>query len=259
MQILRCDLTLLENTFFSSREVGNFYQTEPVIGNYALAYALGLAIAPYENRGEIRYAEDLGALNRRGIYVTPAQIIGQARFKIEQFNAMTDSYWYAMGNNALITKPDGWDTEQSGSAWYIVERATGRRKKIGTSNRPQIGRIKMLGIGNQARCYLLYTGESPRLPSYIRLGKWNSKAKVSFQPVTFQTVQLDRAIGTPLLNPVDLAEATKLQTFDMIGIHPVPLIRNAIISGPFYRLADQEQTLLPVNMRFGVEEAYRGR
>jgi|LakMenEpi03Aug12_release.lakeMendotaPanAssembly.Ray.scaffolds.fasta_scaffold209151_2 CRISPR-associated protein Csc1 len=259
MQILRCDLTLLENTFFSSREVGNFYQTEPVIGNYALAYALGLAVAPYENRGQIRYVEDLAPLNQQGIYVTPAQIVGQARFKIEQFNAMTDSYWYAMGNNALITKPDGWDAEQSGSAWYVVERATGRRKKIGTSNYPQIGRIKMLGIGNQARFYLLYAGEQPRIPSYIRLGKWNSKARVMAQPVTFQTVQRERATGTPLLNPVDLAQTTHLQTFDMIGIHPVPLIRNAVSSGSFYQLADKEQTLLPVDMRFGVAEAYHGR
>ncbi len=259
MQILRCDLTLLENTFFSSREVGNFYQTEPLIGNYALCYALGLAVSPYENRGEIRYAEDLGALNQKGIYVTPAQIVGQARFKIEQFNAMTDSYWYAMGNNALITKPDGWDAEQNGSAWYIVERATGKRKKIGTSNRPQIGRVKMLGIGNHARFYLLCMDKLPRIPSYVRLGKWNSKAKLVVQAVTFQMVQREQAMGTPLLNPVDLTEATVLQTFDMIGIHPVPLIRNAVASGSFYQLADQEKTLLPVNMRFGVEEAHCDR
>lgn len=259
MQILRCDLTLLENTFFSSREVGNFYQTEPVIGNYALCYATGLAVSPYENRGKIRYAEDLGALNQQGIYVTPAQIVGQAHFKIEQFNAMPESYWYAMGNNALITKPDGWDTQQNGSSWYIVERKSGRRKKIGASNRPQIGRIKMLGIGNHARFYIIAADTAPSIPSYIRLGKWNSKAKVITQRVSFEQVQLDRAVGVPLLNPVDLTEATQLQTFDMIGIHPVPLIRNAVISGTFYRLADQEKTLLPVNMRFGVEEAYGGR
>ena len=259
MQILRCDLTLLENTFFSSREVGNFYQTEPVIGNYALCYALGLAVSPYENHGEIRYAEHLAALNQKGIYVTPAQIVGQARFKIEQFNAMTDSYWYAMGNNALITKPDGWDTEQTGSAWYMVERATGTRKKIGTSNRPQIGRIKMLGIGNQARFYLLCAGDVPRIPSYIRLGKWHSKAKLVVQSVAFKTVQLEQTVGTPLLNPIDLAEPAMLQTFDMIGIHPVPLIRNAVASGSFYQLVDQDKTLLPVNMYFGVAEAYRGR
>lgn len=256
MQILRCDLTLLENTFFSSREVGNFYQTEPLIGNYALCYALGLAVSAYENRGEIHYAEHLGTLNEQGVYVTPAQIVGQPRFKIEQFNAMPDSYWYAMGNNALITKPDGWDAQKSGSVWHIIERATGKRKKVNTSNSPQIGRVKMLGIGNHARFYLLCEGELPRIPSYIRLGKWNSKAKLRAETVTFDIVERERAGGLPLLNPVDLADSTALQAFDMIGIHPVPLIRNAVASGRFYQLTDSDKTLLPVSMCFGVEEVY---
>ena len=42
MHIYRCKFELMENLFFASREVNNFFQTEPVIGNYALAYALGL-------------------------------------------------------------------------------------------------------------------------------------------------------------------------------------------------------------------------
>lgn len=259
MHILRCDLTLLENTFFSSREVGNFYQTEPVIGNYALCYALGLAVSAYENRGEIRYVEHLAALNERGVYITPAQIIGQPRFKIEQFNAMADSYWYAMGNNALITKPDGWETEKNGAAWYLVERATGKRKKLGTNNRPQIGKIKMLGIGNRARFYLLSASQPPPIPSYIRLGKWNSKAKVASQSVDFQEVHLEHAIGSPLLNLVDLSPASRLHAFDMISIHPTPLIRNALLSGTFYRLSDPERTLLPMNMHFGVEDVFHSQ
>ena len=51
--IYRCDLTLLEPTFFSSREISNYYQTAPLIGNYALAYALGLCHSPYYNNGKI--------------------------------------------------------------------------------------------------------------------------------------------------------------------------------------------------------------
>ena len=80
MQVLQCDLTLLENTFFSSREIGNFYQTEPVIGNYALCYAMGLATASYFNSGTIHYAEHLAALNVAGVYVTPAAYNGQSAF-----------------------------------------------------------------------------------------------------------------------------------------------------------------------------------
>jgi CRISPR-associated protein Csc1 len=258
MQILQCDLTLLENTFFSSREVGNFYQTEPAIGNYALCYALGLVVASYFNTGAIHYAEHLAVLNEAGIYVTPATILGEPRFTIEQFNAQPDSYWFAMGNNALIVKPDGWDAEP-GSAWYLVNRATGQRRKVGTSNRPQIGLIKLLGIGNRARFYILSQRELPAVPRYIRLGKWMSKARVDVQTVPFQPMTGTRVRVIQLLNPVDLAHNTQLHTFDVLNIHPVPLVRNALLSGEFYQLGGKEQTLLPTAMRFGVEAMTNGR
>ncbi|MBX3052156.1 MAG: type I-D CRISPR-associated protein Cas5/Csc1 [Caldilineaceae bacterium] len=251
MQIYRCDLTLLERTFFSSREVGNFYQTEPFIGNYALCYALGLVAAPYNNQGTIHYAEHLSTLNERQVYVTPASIVGQPRFSIEQFNAMPDSYWFAMGNNALITKPDGWDAEQRGSAWYLHERATGTSRKVRTMNRPQIGQIKLLGLGNRARFYVCAEDETVRLPSYIRLGKWMSKARLTSERVSFQRVQEESAQIQQLINPLDLPSGTTLQTFDLLSVHPVPLLRNAVLSGSCYRLTDG--TLLPAEMRFGVE------
>ena len=258
MQILQCDLTLLENTFFSSREVGNFYQTEPVIGNYALCYALGLAMAPYFNRGVIHYAEHLSALNDAGIYVTPASMIGEPRFTIEQFNAQPDSYWFAMGNNALIVKPDGWDAEP-GAAWYLVNRADRtQRHKVGTSNRPQIGMIKMLGIGNHARFYLFNQGETRQLPRYVRLGKWMSKARLEVKPVQFRRTEAERKQVVPYLNPVDLVQSSCLISFDLLSIHPVPLVRNSTMSGAFYELEDGGPTVLPADMRFGVEAMIRG-
>lgn len=251
MQIFRCELTLLENTFFSSREVGNFYQTEPFIGNYALCYALGLVASPYYNDGAILYGEHLSTLNQQGIYVTPATIRGRPRFTVEQFNAQPDSYWYAMGNNALITKPDGWDAEQRGSAWYLVKRETGSRRKARTMNRPQIGRVKMLGIGNQARFYVFAADEPPRLPRYMRLGKWMSKARIDAELLTFSAVEETDVEIAGLLNPLDLPPATDVHTFDLLSVHPVPLLRNAVLSGSFYRLSDG--TKLPRDMQFGVE------
>ena len=44
MVIYRLELTLLEKVFFASREIDELFQTEPVLGNYALTYALGLAV-----------------------------------------------------------------------------------------------------------------------------------------------------------------------------------------------------------------------
>lgn len=253
MQVLQCDLTLLENTFFSSREIGNFYQTEPVIGNYALCYALGLAAAPYFNAGAIHYAEHLAALNAAGVYVTPAAITGSPRFAIQMFNAQPDSYWFAMGNNALIVKPDGWDVEL-GSASYLVNRANPtRRRKVSTSNRPQVGTIKMLGIGNRAQFYVLAEGAPPQLPRYLRLGKWMSKARLEVKSVAFRPVSGEKRQVKALLNPVDLPAGSQVYTFDLLNIHPAPLMRNIIMGGDFLELADKEHTLLPANMRFGVE------
>lgn len=251
MRVYRCELTLLENTFFSSREVGNFYQTEPFIGNYALCYALGLIHAPYANDGTIYYGEHLASLNERGIYITPATLIGQPRFAVQQFNAMPDSYWYAMGNNALITKPDGWQIEKRGSAWYLIDPATGKGRKARTANRPQIGRIKMLSIGNRALFYVLAAGDAPRLPSYLRLGKWMSKARLAATEVKHEAVTREHAEMKLLLSPLDLSPTATLQTFDLLNVHPVPLLRNAVISGDFYRLP--ADTLLPADMHFNVE------
>src|ERR1043166_6318002 len=74
MFVYRLELTLWEKVFFASREIDELFQTEPVLGNYALTYALGLAVSPYrlsEREDRPSYREDLSALNEKSIYVTP--------------------------------------------------------------------------------------------------------------------------------------------------------------------------------------------
>lgn len=97
----------MEPTFFSSREVSAYYQTEPLIGNIALAYAFGFCQALYFNDGTIHYREHLAALNERGLYVTPATIVGEPRFSLDQFNAQADAYWYAFANMLSSRVPTG--------------------------------------------------------------------------------------------------------------------------------------------------------
>lgn len=259
MQVLQCDLTLLENTFFSSREIGDYCQTEPVVGNYALCYATGLVAAPYFNAGTIHYAEHLAALNDKGIYVTPAMVIGEPRFSIERYNAQPDSYWYAMSNNALIVAPDGWDVDPSAISNLINRSNRSQRRRIRPSNRPQVGTIKLLGIGNRARFYVLAQGAAPQLPRYLRLGKWMSKARLDARPIAFQAVTGERRQVAALINPVDLPTGSRVRTFDLLSIHPAPLLRNIIMDGDFLELADKERTLLPANMRFGVEAMTHAR
>jgi len=250
MHIYRCHLTLLEATFFSSREVSNTYYTEPCIGHIALAYALDLCQSPYFNDGSIHYKAHLSRLNEKGIYVTPATIEGQPRFILRQFNAQPDAYWYAMANNTIVTRPDGTWAEKRGAAWYIQTRRGEKGKKVGLENRPQYGRIRALSIGNEATAYVL-SQEPLTLPNYIRLGKFMSKARLEVSKQRAEIIEQTEAIVEPLLSLADLPPQSSLGVFDLLNIPPTPLVRNARLSGQFYRLADK--TLLPVGMRFQVD------
>jgi CRISPR-associated protein Csc1 len=240
----------MEKTFFSSREVSNCYYTEPLIGNYALAYAMDFCRSPYFNDGTIYYHQHLGALNEQGTYVTPATVQGQPRFFVEQFNAQPETYWSAMGAGVLVTRPDGTRMEQSGKVWY-VHPPQGRRKKVNAANRPQFGRIRYLAVGNEALCYVLSREPVP-IPSYIRLGKFMSKAQVESREVAYREEEGEHHSVPLLLNPADLGPETELHLYDLVTVPPTPLVKNAHLSGPFYRLEDG--TYLPARMRFGIEK-----
>ncbi|MCE2415947.1 type I-D CRISPR-associated protein Cas5/Csc1 [Candidatus Poribacteria bacterium] len=234
MQIYRCEFQLMENLFFASREVNNFFQTEAVIGNYALAYALGLCRAGYHNDGEITYAEDLEKLNEAGIYVTPGTLTEEPRFTVVQFNALSDSYWYQMEQNAISVNRD---------------RIFNPRLKARATNFPQIGRFKLLSIGNKGIFYLTSRDEF-RVPRYIRLGKFMSKAKISAYKQHYRENQAENVPYCNYLNPSDLPPETQIGMFDMLNIRPTPLIRHVQLSGDFYQLADKDKTQLPAGMQF---------
>ncbi|VAW34211.1 CRISPR-associated protein Csc1 [hydrothermal vent metagenome] len=246
--IYRCEITLQEATFFSSREISNTYYTEPLLGNYALAYAFGFAQSPYFNQGEIRYVQDLGGLNEQGIYVTPGTLQGSPRFTFGQFNAQPDAYWFAFANNAIVSRSDGSWMEKAGPVWY--EHRPGARRKIGLENRPQYGRIRMLAIGNRAVCHII-SQEPLTLPRYIRLGKFMSKARVTVTKQPINITQRQELRLNMLLNPADLPSEYRLSIFDLITVPPTPLVQNVILSGSFYALSNGNY--LPVGMRFGVE------
>jgi CRISPR-associated protein Csc1 len=240
----------MEATFFSSREVSAFYQTEPLLGNYALAYALRLCESNYYNDGTIHYVEHLKALNARGIYITPGTFVGQPQFLLRTLNAQSDAYWSEYGQGFIAVRPEhGWTTIERGQLKPVDESG-----QIGSRfravNRPQHGRIRLLAIGNRAQCYVISQAE-PDLPEYIRLGKFMSKAHVEYERVTFQMVENQRHTIPPLLNPADLSSHSQLLLFDMISVPPTPLVRNAVIEGAFYQIAGNEW--LPAGMKFGIE------
>ena len=135
MHIYRCELTLLEATFFSSREVSATYQTEPLLGNIALAYAFGFCQAPYFNDGTIHYHAHLAALNEQGLYVTPGTIVGQPRFSLGQFNAQADAYWYAL-RQQRHRHPARWRLDREGRPGMVHPLAGWPAAEVG----PRTGR-----------------------------------------------------------------------------------------------------------------------
>lgn len=256
------EILLCEHTFFSSREIGPFFQTEPLIGNYALAYALGLAQSPYrvavdETTGKqpVSYKRDLGPLNERGIYVVPATVVGEPKFALTQFNGQTDTYWSAFAQNAIVSRRDHERLKYVDKRWQQFDPTTGIWKKSPQAkpvNFPQHGRIKMLALGNRAVGYVIsHTPLAVALPSYIRLGKFMSKAAVTVTHQNSQPEQRVNQIVDVFLNPADLPSTESLRVFDLVSIHPAPLIRRAQLGGWFYRAPDG--VWLPAGMRFGVE------
>ena len=233
MYIYRCEFELMENLFFASREVNNFFQTEAVIGNYALTYALGLCSAGYHNAAEITYAQDLEKLNGAGIYVTPGTLTEKPRFTVERFNALSDSYWYQMEQNAISVNR---------------KRIFNPRLKARATNFPQIGRLKLLSIGNKGVFYLT-SRDAFRVPRYIRLGKFMSKAKISAYRQRYRQTHAEDVSYSNYLNPNDLPSDTQIGMFDLLNIRPTPLIRQAQLSGDFYELVE-DKTLLPARMQF---------
>ena len=72
MRIFRCTLTLLERTFFSSREqAGNFYSDGTARRQLRVLLLCHGLVAPRLQRWQYRYyGQHLSQLNEAGIYVT---------------------------------------------------------------------------------------------------------------------------------------------------------------------------------------------
>ena len=167
------ELWCAEPIFFASRELSDTYYTEGTIGNYALAYALGWARSPYRLLGKATgrptYLEDLTPLQGQ-CYILPAwPLEGSASFRFERFNALSDSYWYAMTNNRVATARED-----------LPLRRTGKKpNSFRPSNFPQTGRLRVIARGN--RFQTLVFGEV-ELPDYIRVGKFMGKVRVEVGP-----------------------------------------------------------------------------
>lgn len=217
MKVYLGRLSLHESLYFATREVGRLYECGRYLHNYALTYALGLATAPYFHADQVpRYAEELMPLNERGVYVTPARGL-----KVEYTLA---TFKYA--NNA-----------------YHVEMEKGSR------NTPSFGRAKELAVNSEFAFAVLSEREDLRLPEWIRLGLWRSKAAIKWQEAEAKIEQSRPERASLPLNPLDVAG--NLRAFDLISMPPSSLVDHAFSTTDWWKWEiEGEAYRLPAGMKY---------
>ncbi len=226
MKVYKVDLVLHDYLFFATTERGRIAETGAFIHNYALAYALTFNNLPWQGqrnsppyrheKQEQHYRDELGAME---MYVTPAKMISGS-FALTQYNTQWEGYMAVTAQ----------------SAGY-----------------PNWGFIKSPRPGSTYRFYVTSESEIPSLPTYIRLGKFMSKAKLTID----RAVKVDRVNGNNLdtellLNWNDLEEKPTL--FDVIASAlPTRLIYNAVFSrvaGARAVFSDGTEVMLPLGMGY---------
>jgi CRISPR-associated protein Csc1 len=230
--IYRCIVELHDSLYFATREIGRLYETEPVLHNYALCYALGLVdsdrystTVPEEHSYRYfcpeqipKYEEHLTPLNQQGIYITPARAI--------KHTAVLNTWKYANNN-------------------YHVEMEKTQK------NIPSFGRTKEIAPESQFESYVI-SEKSITLPKWIRLGKWMSKAEVRLSPpLEFSKKTADFLCSHPL-NPLDVMFSQRVVSYDTLNMPPVSLIRNVrCVQGEHYRITDGKDVFyLPATMSY---------
>jgi CRISPR-associated protein Csc1 len=229
--IYRCSLELHDSLYFATREIGRLYETEPIIHNYALSYALGLVDSDrfattvseedsyrYFCAEQVpKYKQHLMPLNHQGIYVTPARVI--------HFSSVLNTWKYANNN-------------------YHVEMEKMDR------NIPSFGRTKEVAPESRFEFFVLSQAEI-KLSRWIRIGKWASKAEiVMYPPLIPKNTEFKEETVTYPLNPLDVMFTNQVMSYDTINMPPVSLIRNVRMRGEFYTFAGGDNLKIPVHMQY---------
>ena len=228
--IYRCQLELHESLYYATREIGRLYETEPVIHNYALCYALGLVdsvvysttVAEQHSYRYFcpeqvpKYEDHLTPLNQQGIYVTPARSIKHTTIL---------STWKYANNN------------------YHVEMEKTQK------NVPSFGRAKEIAPESKFEFFLISQKEL-KLPKWIRLGKWMSKAEVTVEQLPKYKTTNDVFTCVYPLNPLDIMFNNQVISYDVVNMPPVSLIQNVQMRGQYYQFDDIKGLKIPAQMEY---------
>lgn len=230
--IYRCTLELHDSMYFTTREIGRLYETEPILHNYGLCYALGLVDSDRHSTTVSeehsyryfcpeqvpKYEEHLTPLNQQGIYVTPARAVSHA--------TVLNTWKYANNN-------------------YHVEMEKTQK------NIPSFGRAKEIAPESQFECFII--SEKPlSLPKWVRLGKWASKAEVFVEALEKSKLHQAAEFTYPYpLNPLDVMFTHQVLSYDTVNMPPVSLIRNVRMRGEYYTFEGLKENLkIPARMQY---------
>jgi CRISPR-associated protein Csc1 len=230
--VYRCTLELHDSFYYATREIGRLYETEPVLHNYALCYALGLVdsskyATTVSEESSYRYfcpeqvplyEAHLTPLNHQGIYVTPARAV--------HHTAVLNTWKYADNR-------------------YHVEMQKTQK------NIPSFGRAKEIAPESQFEFFVI-SEKSLSVPRWIRLGKWMSKAELSLKELPTPKHNSAKEFTFPYpLNPLDVMFTNQVLSYDTVNMPPVSLIRNVRLVGEHYTFEGLSESLkLPVNMEY---------
>ena len=222
MQVTKFRLTLHDSLYYATREMGRLYETESVIHNWALTYALGLIQKPYRSFDSVpTYKEDLAEINEAGVYVTPAKPI---------------CYDYVISTFKLA--------DNRHRPFSTISNARKKELGITVTNKPSYGKAKELAPESKFEFYIV--GELPaQLPKWIRLGLWMSKARIEVKKELSLTPKQGNFTCKHLLNPIDLPISPEL--YDLISMPPVSLLQNARFNGEYVEFGN---ICLPTSMAY---------
>lgn len=254
MEVYRYRLQFEDYVFYATTERGKVFETGWFIHNYALTYALGLAVSDYRQfQQKPLYGEQLSPANQAGLYFTPATVLPMTRYRINQFNTMGETF--CLGREKSSGYPTwGYAKMFRPRCQRLVVNPQGRAISQDNATGYLICRDSLTQSVNYLRDY--YKNEQLNLlpTQYLRLGKFTAKVKMSLtlaQSVTI--VQQTRSL-TGLLNWADLP--SKPQRFDLIASAlPTRLIEAAYFtqaSNLIQAEFSQEPTLvyLPTDMAY---------
>jgi CRISPR-associated protein Csc1 len=115
-------------------------------------------------------------------------------------------------------------------------------------NIPSFGRAKEIAPESRFEFFLI-SEKLLKLPKWIRLGKWMSKAEVLIvetQEVNSSSTEKEFIFPCPL-NPLDVMFSHQVLSYDVINMPPVSLIQNVRIRGQYYEFG---QLKIPACMQY---------